>query len=52
MRDYLSNQIRPGMRYADAVMLDQDGNPTADLSRISLLEPGPESAPATQAGCA
>ena len=39
MADYPAERIRFGMRYADAVALDESGAATADLSRISLLEP-------------
>lgn len=34
-----------GMRYADAVMADEEGRPLADLARVSLLEPDPAPAP-------
>jgi inward rectifier potassium channel len=39
MRDYPAEHIRFGMRFADAVTLDDTGRATADLTRISLLEP-------------
>jgi inward rectifier potassium channel len=39
MKDYPIEHIRFGMRFADAVMLDEAKRSTADLSRISLLEP-------------
>ena len=39
MKDYPASQIRFGMRFADSVSTDEEGNVTADLSRISLLEP-------------
>jgi len=39
MKHYDIAHIRFGMRYADAVLMDRAGNATADLSRISLLEP-------------
>ena len=39
MKTYEPAQIRFGMRYADAVVLHEDGRATADLSRISLLLP-------------
>ncbi|WP_428487528.1 ion channel [Rhodopila sp.] len=39
MKYYDATHIRFGMRYADSVTLGNDGQATADLSRISLLEP-------------
>jgi inward rectifier potassium channel len=39
MQDYSLEHIRFGMHFADAVVMDEQGNSTADLSRISLLEP-------------
>ena len=39
IKDYDSRHIRFGMRYADAMTLGDNGSATADLSRISLLEP-------------
>jgi inward rectifier potassium channel len=39
MKDYDAGHIRYGMRYADAITLGDGGSATADLSRISLLEP-------------
>ena len=39
MKDYNASQIRFGMRFANSISTDEDGNITADLSRISLLEP-------------
>ena len=39
MKDYPVTRIRFGMRFADAVLHDEAGQTTADLSRISLLEP-------------
>ena len=39
IRDYDSTHIRFGMRYADAVTFDENGNAVADLGRIGLLEP-------------
>jgi inward rectifier potassium channel len=43
IRDYDYKQVVFGMRYADAVSRNEDGQTTADLSRLSLLEP--EAAP-------
>jgi inward rectifier potassium channel len=40
IKDYSPAHIRFGMRFADMVMLNE-GGATADLSRISLLEPDP-----------
>jgi inward rectifier potassium channel len=39
MKDYPVEHIRFGMRFADMVTLDEAERATADLSRISLLEP-------------
>jgi inward rectifier potassium channel len=39
IKDYPAARIRFGMHFADAVMVDEKGIATADLSRISLLEP-------------
>ncbi|MBN9511360.1 MAG: ATP-sensitive inward rectifier potassium channel 10 [Alphaproteobacteria bacterium] len=38
MRDYPANTVVFGMRYADAVSIDEQGRATADLRRIGLLE--------------
>jgi inward rectifier potassium channel len=37
MKHYTADRIRFGMRYADAVTVDEAGQTTADLSRIGLL---------------
>jgi inward rectifier potassium channel len=39
MKDYPAERIRFGMHFADMVMVRETGGATADLSRISLLEP-------------
>ena len=39
IHDYGHKQIVFGMRYADAVSRDENGQTTADMSRLSLLEP-------------
>jgi inward rectifier potassium channel len=39
IKDYPAEHIRFGMRFANAVTLDEARRATADLSRISLLEP-------------
>ena len=39
IRNYGPEDIRFGMRYADAVTIAEDGTPVADLSRIGELEP-------------
>jgi inward rectifier potassium channel len=39
MKDYPAERIRFGMHFADAVSVDETGGATADLTRISLLEP-------------
>jgi len=38
-RGYAPEDIRFGMRYADAVSVDEGGTPVADFSRIGELEP-------------
>ncbi|HEX3574987.1 MAG TPA: ion channel [Rhodopila sp.] len=38
VKSYTPAHVRFGMHFADAVMQDERGNSTADLSRISLLE--------------
>jgi inward rectifier potassium channel len=39
IRNYASEDIRFGMRYADAVIMAEDGTPVADLTKIGALEP-------------
>jgi inward rectifier potassium channel len=39
MRDYSTDHIHYGMHFAEAVTQDEAGHTTADLSRISLLDP-------------
>jgi inward rectifier potassium channel len=39
IKDYDIHHIRFGMRYADAMTLEEGGSAIADLSRLSLLEP-------------
>ena len=39
MKDYDAKRIRFGMRFADAVTIDEHGNSLADYTRLSLLEP-------------
>ena len=39
IRNYAPEDIRFGMRYADAVMIAEDGTPIADLTKIGALEP-------------
>lgn len=38
-RTYRAADIAFGMRYADAVSIDEDGRTVADLARLSLIEP-------------
>jgi inward rectifier potassium channel len=38
MRDYGAEDVVFGMRFADAVSIDEQGNTIADLRRISLIE--------------
>ena len=42
MRTYSSSDIAHGMRYADMITHDDGGQATADLSKLSALEPCPE----------
>jgi inward rectifier potassium channel len=39
IRNYAPEDIRFGMRYADVVIIAEDGTPVADLSKIGDLEP-------------
>lgn len=39
IRNYAPEDIRFGMRYADAVIIAEDGTPIADLTKIGALEP-------------
>ena len=39
IRNYAADDIRFGMRYADAVVVAEDDTPVADLTRIGALEP-------------
>jgi inward rectifier potassium channel len=39
MKDYTTDHIRFGMHFANTLTLDDAGRATADLSRISVLEP-------------
>ena len=39
IRNYAPEEIRFGMRYADAVTMAEDGTPVADLTKIGALEP-------------
>jgi inward rectifier potassium channel len=39
IRNYGPEDIRFGMRYADAVIIAEDGTPVADLTKIGALEP-------------
>ncbi len=39
IRNYAPEDIRFGMRYADAVTTAEDGTPVADLTKIGALEP-------------
>ena len=39
IRNYGPEDIRFGMRYADAVTIAEDGTPVADLTKIGTLEP-------------
>jgi len=39
IRAYVARDVRFGMKYSDAVVVDADGRTLADLTRISLIEP-------------
>jgi inward rectifier potassium channel len=39
LKDYKSHNVRFGMKYADAVTVDENGRTMADLTRISMIEP-------------
>lgn len=39
IRNYAPEDIRFGMRYADAVIMPEDGTPLADLTKVGALEP-------------
>jgi inward rectifier potassium channel len=39
IRSYAAEEIRFGMRYVDAVTLEVDGTPVADLTKIGEMEP-------------
>jgi inward rectifier potassium channel len=39
IRSYAPDYIRFGMRYVDAVTIEEDGTPVADLTKIGELEP-------------
>ena len=41
MRIYTADEVLFGMRYAKAVTIDDQLRPTADLTRLSLVEPDP-----------
>ena len=41
LRVYTADEVLFGMRYAEAVTLDEQLRPVADLSRLSLIEPDP-----------
>jgi inward rectifier potassium channel len=44
LKDYTAEHIRFGMRFADAVTVDELGRATADMTRIGLLRPDGEAA--------
>ena len=39
VKDYDGSHIKFGMRYADAIIQDENGRTIADLTRLSLIEP-------------
>ena len=41
MRIYTADEVLFGMHYAEAVTLDDQLRPVADLTRLSLVEPDP-----------
>jgi len=46
IHDYTHDKVVFGMRYAEAVSRNEEGQTTADLSRLSLLEPDTAAVPA------
>jgi inward rectifier potassium channel len=47
LKSYGPADVRPGMRFVDAVTIHEDGLVVADLTRISQIEPDPTFAAAT-----
>jgi hypothetical protein len=45
MRIYTAVEVLFGMHYAEAVMVDDQRPPVADLTRLSLVEPDPSAHP-------
>jgi hypothetical protein len=45
MRIYTAAEVLFGMHYAEAVTLDDQRRPVADLTRLSLVEPDPSAHP-------
>jgi inward rectifier potassium channel len=45
MRIYTADEVLFGMHYAEAVTLDDQLRPVADLTRLSLVEPDPSAQP-------
>jgi inward rectifier potassium channel len=39
IRNYATEDIRFGMRYVDAIAIEEDGTPVADLTKIGEMEP-------------
>ncbi|HME24013.1 MAG TPA: ion channel [Acetobacteraceae bacterium] len=39
VRNYASEDIRFGMRYVDAITIEEDGTPVADLTKVGEMEP-------------
>jgi inward rectifier potassium channel len=46
LKSYAPADVRPGMRFVDAISTDEDGLIIADLTRIGEVEPDPAGAPA------
>jgi hypothetical protein len=45
MRIYTAGEVLYGMHYAEAVTVDDQLRPVADLTRLSLVEPDPSKYP-------
>jgi inward rectifier potassium channel len=51
MRIYTAVEVLFGMHYAEAVALDDQRRPVADLTRLSLVEPDPSAHPDWRIRC-
>jgi inward rectifier potassium channel len=51
LKSYLATDLRPGMRFVDAITVHEDGYIVADLTRIGEIEPDPNFNDAPVAPC-